>query len=467
MRKGYVTVFFTVAIALCMSLIIGLFYEIQDNAMRMKAVCAADTSMTSVFAEYNKALWDRFSLVFVDSAYGANTTGMALTEEHLKVCLNKNCEECKFGLIGGKDLLKLGCDEAKTKAVCLASDNNGRAVKQQAVNLMKYYYKIAYAEDVLDWVKTIEAYGLGNGADYSQAFQASEDISSKYDLDYSGWLPSVTGGNNISEDTVSPLGILALVTDISSISKTKIKKEDYASGRKLNKGNLPKDKGNDLTEAFFLREYFTKFCGNYRNVRDDSLLSYQLEYLCAGKNSDSDNLASIARRILVIREAANFYTLNNDAVKMGIIRGVCFVICLLAGVPEICDLLVMIIVACWANYESITDLKIIFKGGKIPLIKTSSQWITDIDSAMSGGLNEENHDTGLSYEDYLHIFMYLTGEKKLMSRFMSLVEMDIRKSGNNDCFRIDNCFDELIADIKISSDHGYDYSLLRRRKALN
>ena len=466
MKKGYITVFFTIAVAISMSLVITMLYSLRSSAVRMKAVCAMDVALTSVFAEYNRALWDQYGLIFVDAGYMTKVSGLALSEEHLKNCINKNFEECELGLLGGKDLLKLECDEAEATAVCLASDDNGAAIKLQAVNLMKYHYKLAYVEEAKELLDKIEAYGLSEGVSYEEAYDAAGVLNSKYKIDYSGWLPSVTGGNDISEDTVSHFSILYKVTD-GDFSVTKINNDLYAAKRKLNAGNLSKEVNSGAADYFFFREYLMKYCGNYQNVKDTGVLAYQAEYLCSGKDSDCDNLASVARRILVIREAANLSTLTSDEGKMAMIEAFCIGVCTLIGFPEAADILKPVIIAWWVNHESLTDVKIIMGGGKIPLIKDSSQWITGFKTLFSNIKDPSQYREGIGYKDYLKVFIYLTGEKKLKKRFMSLAEMDVRKVEGNEYFRMDNCFDEWQVNICISSDHGYDFTAVRRKRVLN
>lgn len=467
MRKGYITILFSAFIGISMSLIITMFYGIRESAIRMKAVSVADIAMTSAFAEYNRELWNQYGLVFVDSSYMTKAHSLALSEQHVKEFANKNFNECEFGLMGGIDLLKLRCTEAEATAVCLASDDMGAAIRHQAVNLMKYHYKIKYTSEVEDWVNKIEGYELGQGASYEEASEAAGELKNKYDLDYSGWLPSISGGNDLSEDHIFPFGILAFVAGNSDISTTKINNSLYAGKRKLNSGNLKPSFDKNSLEDFYIREYLLNVCGNYITEKDNGVLSYQQEYLCAGKESDCDNLANIVRRIMVIREAANMITLNSDGARKGQIEAFCLGICSLAGVPEAAELLVQIIIAFWANFESLMDVKILLKGGKIPLIKEPAEWITGLKAALSGSFSAGSHKEGLSYEDYLKIFMYMTGINKLMMRFMSIVEMDIRNTEENRYFRIDNCFDEWQATLYFSSDHGYDFNATRRRKIIN
>ena len=463
MRRGYVTVFYTIAIALILSLLTVMFEGIKDNAARMKAVCALDTAMTSIFAEYNKALWDRYGLIFVDSGYMSKTSSMGLSEEHLRNFLNENFDECRLGISGGKDLLKLQCTEAEATAVCLASDDNGAAIKRQAVNLMKYHYKLAYSDVVDDWIADIGEHGLSEGASYENAVSAAGELNAEYHIDYSGWLPSQTGGNDISEDTPGIFSILALVTDTDGLSTVKIDPKLYAAERKLNTGNLEKETEGETGDFFFLREYLYRFTSNYRNDENRGVLTYETEYLVSGKVSDVDNLSSVVRRIFVIREAANQLTLCSDSEKLEKIETFCEIVCSLVGCPEAAELLALVVMAAMVSAESIADLRIIMDGGRVPLIKSSDQWISGLGLGLFTGYDGSDYTEGLSYGDYLKIFMYLTGENKLMSRFMSLIEMNVRATEGNENFRIDCCFDEIQFLVRISSDYGYTYTAQRRK----
>ena len=463
---AYVTVFFTAAIAIIMSLVITMLYELRDSASRMKTVCSVDTGLTSVFGEYNRQLWEQYGLIFVDSSYLSDSYGMSLSEDHLKSFINKSFDEIRLGLSGGKDLLKLNCTNVETTGVCLATDNNAAALKHQAVNLMKYHYKIAYIDKALDWINTIEAHGLSGGASYEEAHNAAGELNSEYGVDYSGWLPSDTGGNSPSEDLIAPWSLLNRVAYSGNISTTGVDLSSYAGMRSLNQGNLKYEYKTGAEEFFYLREYSMLKCGNYINPKSNSVLSYQTEYLVSGKHSDPDNLLSVVRRIMVIREAANIMTLYSDSARMGEIRGFCEGICTLLGIPAASELLAAIVVACWANYESITDVKILLKGGRIPLIKDSGQWITGLESALFGAGNAEDYNEGLSYEDYLRIFLYLTGENKLTQRLLNTIEMDVRKTAGNDHFRLDNCFDAWETRITIISKYGSEYTAVRKRQII-
>lgn len=465
-RKGYVTVFYAVLISATMTLFITMLHFLRESAIKMKTDVSVDASLTACFGEYNRALWDRFDLIFVDSSYMSEGYSLKQSEDHLEKFINNNFDEMRFGLMNGRDLLKLECTETKAVGVVLATDNNGKAIRDQIAELCKYHYKINYIDEVTEWVQTIEDHNLGSGASYQNAYAAAEELKEKYDIDYSEWLPSASGGNDLSEDHTWPLDLLFLMTENNGISRKKIDKDNLPSKRDLNEGNLETEGGFGPEDEFYLREYCIKKLGYYGHEREDSVLSYQNEYLVTGKNSDLDNLAAVARRIMVIREAANMEALYNDTVRMAEIKAVCDVIALVVQIPEVSDVLQALVVSCWASFESRTDEKILLKGGRVPLIKDHDQWITGIRTALFGEGNINNYDEGLCYEDYLRVLMYMTGNKKLTNRLMDVIEMDIRDTNGNEFFRLDNCFDDWLVEIYVSSDYGYDYKVTQRRKIL-
>ena len=69
--------------------------------------------------------------------------------------------------------------------------------------------------------------------------------------------------------------------------------------------------------------------------------------------------------------------------------------------------------------------------------------------------------TGMSYTDYLRVFLALENSDTKTKRFMNLVEMDIRKTDGNRHFRLDACVDYVEAEAFISSGYGANYSILR------
>jgi hypothetical protein len=124
--------------------------------------------------------------------------------------------------------------------------------------------------------------------------------------------------------------------------------------------------------------------------------------------------------------------------------------------PEIETLLKDSILLGWAYVESLYDVRTILAGGRIPLMKNENTWHYSLQEMLESDDKSYGSSDGLSYSDYLRIFMFLTNEETLTERAMSMVEADIRLTEGNESFRLDACID--MAEIKTVSDSAYGYS---------
>ena len=133
--------------------------------------------------------------------------------------------------------------------------------------------------------------------------------------------------------------------------------------------------------------------------------------------------------------------------------------------PELIPVIEMSILLGWAYGESVSDVKTLLKGGKVPLLKEDSDWKTDINAALNNSGDSVNvQERGLSYEDYLAVFMLLEKEDVLSMRAMDLVEANIRKTRGNGAFRLDACYVALVVDIRLHGANGQQYEYQRYRR---
>lgn len=235
----------------------------------------------------------------------------------------------------------------------------------------------------------------------------------------------------------------------------------------VSRGNWPLSETQwveGMTERFFFQEYLLKYMGHYGQEDDKDALRYQIEYLIVGKNNDTENLRSVANRICVLRETANALYLMSDKEKQLEAEVMAELISSALTVPEIAPILKVVIVLGWAFAESVYDVKSLLAGGRIPLIKDAATWHYSLKGALSGELGDSTIEgIGLSYEDYLRIFMSFADLDKLTGRAMDMVEADIRMTEKNAKFCLDACYDRVEFDIRMSSGFGYKYQLIRQR----
>lgn len=470
--RGYITVFLSLTLTLLLSLVLTVIEGARISAVRMKFECVADIGMNSVLAEYHRELLEQYDLLFVDSSYG-NSPSIGNTEVHLKKYIQKNLEG-NVGQTFGKnrDFLNMQVESADIIEYSIASDEEGNVLKRQVTDYMADYPAGTLLEKVSGHKMQFDGLGLET-RDLESERQGKEAEIEEIGLPVqeveAGVFEEVPLNNpaDIANATRS-IGVLNLVVeDIGSISTVKISPSQYISHRALMKGNGICEEavqvGGGPNDILYLAYLFEK-CGYYGKQKENSLLQYQIEYIIAGQDTDWRNLEQVAGRLLRWREVANFTYLLSDGSKMAQAEAMALALAAVTLNPELAEPVKYTILFAWAYVESLQDVKDLLGGGKVPLMKTSGDWKTGIESIenVKGSLrNTGGSDNGLSYKEYLEIMLFMTGDHDRTFRSMDLMEMDIRKTPGNSRFRMDGCFDTYRARLAVSSGFGYQYEMER------
>ena len=260
-------------------------------------------------------------------------------------------------------------------------------------------------------------------------------------------------------------GILSLLADDSSkISNKKVHLEEYVSYRSdLIRGTgLLQEKAaadsflGESKEKILLNAYISQKYGCYGQEKENAALSYQTEYLIGGKGSDVENLKAVAEKLLLIREASNAAYLYGDGAKRAEIAAMAASVSAVTLAPYLQPLLETSILFAWAYIESIQDVKLLLAGGKVPLVKTASDWQTDLSSILhfAGASVDREEARGLSYRQYLSMLLLLKKEETLLFSMMDVMEMDIRKAIYHENFRMDGCVSGFRITTKFEDDSG-------------
>lgn len=467
-NAGSISVYLILIFAVLLSFILLIVEGARKNAIRMKIECAMDLSMSSIFAEYNRELLNQYDLFFIDLSYGQSSAGIDNVAEHLKGYLNDNFEVSKtFG--NKKDLLDLKAEEITITDFSLASDSDGLVLKKQAVSYMKDLYGISYFDELQNQINTIQENALLS-RDIEAERQANQSTIDQYPL------PKKKVANNQWEDVElnnpadavnATRGILSFVLpEEAEISTVGINPSNYLSERNCNKGSsLAGRKGLQVGDEWIFNEYILKKSGNYTQIKENSELQYETEYVLHGKKSDIENLKATVEQLLLLRETANYVFLCSDPGKSGEAGVLAGTIALAALSPELEEPIRQTILFAWAYAESVYDVRVLLSGGKIPLMKTNENWHYSLSEmvffATDSNIENPSMTTGMSYTDYLRVFLALEKTDTKTKRFMNLVEMDIRRVEGNRFFRLDTCVDYVEAEAFISSGYGANYSILR------
>lgn len=134
---GYLTLFLTLILTAMMSLCLALITGARESTRKMAAEYVTDIAMNSVLAEYHRELLEQYDLFFVDTTYGTEHAGYKNTEEHLKEYAAMNLgEKGIFLSVLYRDPLKMEVDEVKITELAAATDQEGKVLRRQAVEVM-------------------------------------------------------------------------------------------------------------------------------------------------------------------------------------------------------------------------------------------------------------------------------------------------------------------------------------------
>ncbi len=492
--KGYLTVFLSLIMLVLLPLSMALIESVRQKAAKLEAAISADVAMNSIMAEYQRDLLTQYHLFFVDVSYGKGQPSYDKISSHLEGFAKGNLANDSEGLLGFSyvDFLGMSLENVHVDWVNLATDYDGRVFQREAIEAIKSDYGLEAAEKIVSYFekanetslyeKDIEAQIDENRRQLEEARNKKDESKEEEDKeekeaskeepkikDREEW-KNIDMSDPVKEVwTQRSKGILPLVLgDTSSVSQTTVDLEQLVSYREkhgnINHGNGPEPKGLNILDKALLYLYFMKYSGNYVSPREDSILTYETEYLLAGKESDMDNLKSAVNMIMGFREAANCYTLSKDRIKMKEIELLGLGCSLFILAPQTAPLFQSAIFLGWSFMESAYDVKQLLSGEKVPLIKKGREWHYSL-LGMIGGLLEGNqkHTGGLEYTDYLILLLMVGDDKKQTFRFMDLIELNLRKNCGKNDFRMDGCAHGIGATLRYKSSFGYEFYTSQKR----
>ena len=490
-KKGSITVFLALILSLLLSLVGTSIQSVQAAAARTQILSSLDIGLYSLFGQYDPTLLKEYDLLFLDGSNGNGELDLGAVydnmESYMKSALKQNSQKLK---------LKQG----GFSGYRLATDQNGEVFYHQVITMMKQTRgsqgvskvlerlqnreeKVKQAENFgkqAEESKTLENYDseMDNAARNSEAAKAEQENQKEENPgDFS------SGGDGFSDgeaktDVVNPIPILKRIRQMSllnlvvpretGISDSEISSGELLSGRKIQEGmTMPGNPKNDnsVTSRMLFQQYLTDRMGNYRSPGKDGL-QYQMEYILAGKNSDKKNLEAVAGRLLLIREGVNSACLMGDSVKRGQVQALALAIASGFLIPPASALIEAAILLCWSFAESILDLRELFHGGKVPLVKNSSQWQLSLENLphLLEGLDSERRtcEKGMSYEDYLQVLLLSQSKDQTLQRGMDMTEDKIRHISGKENFRLDCCLEAVEASVDVKANRLGIYTVTKQ-----
>ena len=472
--KGSMTVFVALSLLLVISFLMALLEGARAQGLNTCAELVSDVAIHSVCAEYQPVLWDDYKLLMLDGSYGTGTFSVEKLNGRLCTRISENIESTTAG---GMSLYKLFLQEAKVTEYQLATDGAGEIFLQCVASYMKNNLTREAAKRLYDAYQEGKEVEESDRSDYSvenantaieEAKAAAEDGNSEGDSGDGGL--SVETENKKTEEPAgtaeteeNPLDIvlqlkqntlLSLVAGGSSeISQNQVNLQESVSRRKNHIGTMAVKDQIGWYEKVLVTEYLDRYFSNYLRPKENAALSYEMEYLLCGEDSDAANLEGTINRLLLMREAANITAIVRDGTKRNEAKTLAELLAGFSGNPAIILVVQCGIIAAWAYVESILDLRALLRGDKIALIKSDRQWTANTKNLLESLKDDAkaiNCENGLTYKQYIKQFVITMGNQKLAYRMMDVMEQNIRAVSGNEAVRMD----DMVCRIKSVEQYG-------------
>ena len=468
---GYITVYLALTLGIMISLITTMLAGARMRTVRFQTECVTDIGLESIFAEYHREMLNRYGLLFIDSSYGTGSGSEEAVKSHLLHYMNLNFDAVKKNM-AGRDLTASHADNAVIDGVAFATDGRGSVLDYQIDRYMKVKYGLGYIPVFKNDTEDLNSY-LDQYEDYHSSRESAHGTVDSLIEEYNSQLPEDEEPYSISNpaDSVEDLSdsnvLFYALGDTSGMPFRSTDPGLLISHRSYREGAGLRDyqevpKG--MTFKALLIDYIYDKCGYYKNEKPDTALSYEIEYILEGKGSDIENMESIATKIFKIRYAVNMaYLLSNDE-KKAEAEALALAATAAIGQPELEDAVTYTILFAWGYAESAKDIRILYDGHGLTMIKTDATWNTplailvDFKAHLSEYVPPEGN---MDYKKFLDIFLAAKSIEDINFGLMDIMEADIRRSPGNCGFKIDDQVYQLFADINVSSGYGYGCSIRR------
>lgn len=485
-EEGQITVF----LSLIFFVLLGLTLCVLEGMYSFMESSLAEDSMRSagnyVLANYNRNLFDRYHIFFLDP----RERGLIESDgkEYLSMCPGKesffrySCDSLEVteektavdedGLylkhqirewMKYREVTKAG--EELKKLFSSASDTGtGTSLARADMN------KAEAAIEESEKAKTSDTANAGDSdgnnssgksgeSGGSQNVQTGGKTGVKWE-ELKSLLTNITQAGILvyAADDVGAISKLSISTDglPSGLQSAENDMVDYFTGvlsflkvdewkKMLGEIRMEEWNGTALTDEFYLLEYIEE---NFRNYMDDNgngtaqssrmaegkrtdsgnALLYEVEYLIAGKESDMDNLKTVADRILCFRFLSNYIYLSQDARWKTVSGSAAAALTGILGFPQARKAVQVLLTAAVTFGESMLDIHALLAGDEVPIIKDASTWNLTLENAATLLRNKGPVKQGrvnADYADYLKLLLSARMQRnRILFRMMDIMQLN-------------------------------------------
>lgn len=422
MKRGEITAFLSLIFILLVSFILAMTESASIQTAKNMRRLDVDRAVFSLFGEYQKELLEEYEIFAIDGTY---ETGQYEESQIL-------ARLAYYGSVG---------IQQEITDIQLLTDFGGQAFREQVLAYMEERSGIALMQNL-----------TGLAATWEEQQMEGEEISEQLDQTL------VQNSDVLPEEAASLLqarnsGILTLVLPKSfTLSAKSIRLGEQVSerSRHVGRGSFPTRTGMDGIEGKLLFEQYIleHFSSAVDKKAETRSLDYEIEYLLCGKESDAENLKQVVYQLLFFRFAMNYMYLMSDAQKQREAEAFALAISLIILQPEAVEMIQQLLLLLWSFGESVMDIRSLLSGKKIPIMKDEGSWQMQLSSLFTlgsaeDGLEGADAESGLDYQQYLQILLFLKNDTELTMRTIDRVEENLRLEKGLDFFRADACVTKL------------------------
>lgn len=431
-KKASITVFLTLLLLLSASFFFALLETARLKGLGTKADIVSDAALESVFAEYQKEVYENYGLLMLDCAYGSGNFAIENVEKRLQ---EKNLNNLKQS---EKELYGINLTECKMTGYQLLTDDGGNVFRHLAARTAKREALVQEVDDFAEEIQQKESLEQENGTVEERLEEANKTIEEVEQAkqaenteekvgDISAQKPQEEVKNPVEDaNQWKKSAVLSLVIrDESQLSNKAIALEHTLEHRQKETGNLPVQ-GAILEELWFVK-YLETHMGSYRQISSNHALDYEWEYILNGESSDRDNIKETVKSLIMIREIANMGYLIQDQQKCIEAEELAVALMGWSMNPPVVDATKWGILAAWAYSESILDVRALLEGRRIAWIKNAEQWTTGINQtgeAVDGFAMAKDCENGWDYLKYLQFLICMKKDSAVNYRSMDIIEVN-------------------------------------------
>ena len=445
MKKGEVTAYLSLVFILLMTFVGGIMESASIQMAKNYRRADMNRAMESVFAEYQKELLEEYEIFALDTGYETSQYGEDMVIRRLEYYGAQNMEH-------------------QVRRIQYLTDHGGRAFYEQVAAYMEQQYGIDLVKEQVGmtdmWKKQDEQI-----IEYEQTGKTEQEHLDQLLEEQEGELPSEDNPiAYVEELKKSPILSLVMPED-RQVSEKKIARASMVSKRQRNQGygdfsDVTPEAGT--VDHLLFGRYLTDHFGHAVSEEDKGELDYELEYMLAGKESDRENLEAVVNKLLLFRFVPNYMHLQGSSTKKAEAEAMALTLCSLLAVPAITQAAAQVILLAWAYGECLMDVRALLNKGKVPLMKNEESWQLSLSDLLKLGQDKSLNDgqdtgSGLTYEEYLRILLFLEKKEALGMRALDLIENNLRTKHGLTSFRADQCVSKMEMDSTCKLRRGIHY----------